>query len=128
MPALFLCSTVPSGSPSALNATSKTSTSITISFSAVHQRLLNGPLTGYTVAVRLEDGSVTRMIRTNETVITVGSLQKATRYSVSVKACNRVSCGPNSTAIFVSTMEDGTMIFDEFYLGFSADEREHAVS
>ena len=96
---------MPSGAPTIQNITSPTSTSISVSFSALQDSLANGVLTGYVVTVVL--GSVKKLVTTNDTRVTVGSLQKATRYGVYVKACTRIGCGPNSKIVMVSTLEDG---------------------
>eukprot|EP00794_Sanderia_malayensis_P015842 gene15842-17438_t len=95
---------VPSSAPTILNVTAVSSTSILVSYARLSQSFANGIIIGHRVSLSGMKQHHSRL--SNSTELTFSGLGKYTVYHVTVSACTRIGCGPNSTGMSARTLED----------------------
>lgn len=107
----------PSSSPQSVQASSKNSTSVSVSWAAVGKDHRNGIIKGYKVIYQaLPDGknairfiNISNKHQEKEQDITLGDLVKFTNYSVRVLAFTVVGEGPLSKVKIVQTQQDSKL-------------------
>ena len=107
----------PSSSPQSVQASSKNSTSVSVSWAAVGKDHRNGIIKGYKVIYQaLPDGknairfiNISNKHQDKEQDITLGDLVKFTSYSVRVLAFTVVGEGPLSKVKIVQTQQDSKL-------------------
>ena len=107
----------PSSSPQSVQASSKNSTSVSVSWAAVSKDHRNGIIKGYKVIYQaLPDGknairfiNISNKHQDKEQDITLGDLVKFTSYSVRVLAFTVVGEGPLSKVKIVKTQQDSKL-------------------
>ena len=109
----FSLSTVPHSPPTDIQATSTTPTEITVTWDIVPSIDQNGIITMYEVLyVPLETfteaiGNLTRNVSMPEMSVVLTDLQEFNSYDIFVRAYTSVGEGPYSSALTITTLEDG---------------------
>ena len=97
----------PSGPPQNVHASSLSSTSIRVKWSPPILSQRNGIISNYTVRFTSQFGQA-KSVNTidNKTSIVIRDLAIFTRYSFTIKAWNVMGAGPESQAVYNTTLED----------------------
>ena len=111
---LFNSPTVPSDRPQNVTAVDVGPTSFTLQWSPPPPQYHHGIIQQYNIRVfEGYNSQATNLLTSNTTEITVEGLRPFQLYQCTV-AAETVDEGPHSTAVFVTTAEDGKLVFKRF--------------
>ena len=114
---LLFHSSVPSGSPTELNATAESSTSIRVSWSEVPAIDRNGIITQYEIVydpLETFGGKInitSCIVNATSSQFTLRNLEENVVYNISIRAYTAVGGGVFSSVISLRTLEDGNALF-----------------
>ena len=118
--AIFLFSTVPSGSPDIQEALNVSSTAILVTWTEVNARDRNGIIITYEVdyqpANRFNDSDIVDIVNTTNTSIVLQNLHEFVQYNITVRAYTSIGPGPFSEHELSITQEARKSLNMKFYV------------
>lgn len=104
---MLLFTTDPSGPPLNATPTTVTSRSIVLQWEPPLPEDRNGPITSYSINVSVVDTGETLALTSITPLLYLDMLLPYTEYAFTIAAHTEVGYGPSSTAISITTLEEG---------------------